>query len=569
MIHLNFRQRWQVRIFIMLFCFPALMFAQDRLLDLLSDEMNREMSVLNNEETPPYFISFTVSDVHNTSVSASFGALTNSNRSDYRMLLVMVRVGDYQFDNTHELRGDRFGRSPFGMRSFVRIGRDDNPDAIRTAIWQETNKQYRRAVELLLRAKANVATKVTAEDTSADFSQESQFATYYEPSVAAETLLGDRSVWEKKVKKYSAPFLAKQEIFGGRASFNFMVERKNLITTEGTKIAQNLIYAQLYISGFIKTDDGMELPLYKTYSASRPQDLPDDEEILADVKAMIEKLETLRNAPVVDPYTGPAILSGRASGVFFHEVFGHRVEGHRQKSEEEGQTFKKKIGEKILPPHLQVIFDPTLKKYKGFDLVGYYKYDDEGVEAQRVKVVDSGIFQSFLMSRSPIENFPRSNAHGRAQAGFRPVSRQSNMFIESTAAVTEQQLRQKLIDECKKQGKPFGLLFQDIQGGFTMTGRTMPNVFNVIPTEVYRVYTDGRPDELVRGVDLVGTPLVMFSMISDASDQFDVFNGICGAESGGVPVSAVAPSLLVNQVEVQKKSKSQERSPILSRPDAK
>ena len=173
------------------------------------------------------------------------------------------------------------------------------------------------------------------------------------------------------------------------------------------------------------------------------------------------------------------------------------------------------------------------------------------------------------MSRSPIENFPRSNAHGRAQAGFRPVSRQSNMFIESTAAVTEQQLRQKLIDECKKQGKPFGLLFQDIQGGFTMTGRTMPNVFNVIPTEVYRVYTDGRPDELVRGVDLVGTPLVMFSMISDASDQFDIFNGICGAESGGVPVSAVAPSLLVNQVEVQKKSKSQERSPILSRPDAK
>ena len=130
------------------------------------------------------------------------------------------------------------------MRSFVRIGRDDNPDAIRTAIWQETNKQYRRAVELLLRAKANVATKVTAEDTSADFSQESQFATYYEPSVAAETLLGDRSVWEKKVKKYSAPFLEKSEIFGGRASFNFMVERKNLITTEGTKIAQNLIYAQ-------------------------------------------------------------------------------------------------------------------------------------------------------------------------------------------------------------------------------------------------------------------------------------------------------------------------------------
>lgn len=569
MIHLNFKQRWQGIIFIMLFCLPSLIFAQDRLLDLMSDELSREMKALQKEEIPPYFISYTVSDVHHTFVSASFGALTNSNSSSYRMLLVMVRVGDYRFDNTHELRGDPYGRSPFGMRSFKRIGRDDNPDAIRAAIWQESDEQYRQAVELLLRAKAEVATKVTAEDTSADFSQESHFAVYYEPPVAAETLLGDPSGWEKKVKKYSAPFLAKKEIFGGQASFNFTIERKNLITTEGTKIAQNSIYAQLYISGFIKTNDGMELPLYKTYAASRPADLPADEKILADVKEMIEKLEALRNAPIVEPYTGPAILSGRAAGVFFHEVFGHRVEGHRQKREDEGQTFKAKIGEKILSDHLRVVFDPTLKKYHDFDLAGYYNYDDEGIKSAPVTVIEAGIFKSFLMSRSPIENFQHSNGHGRAQAGFQPVSRQSNMIIESTTPLTEQRLRQKLIEECNKQNKPFGLLFHDIQGGFTMTGRTMPNVFNVIPTEVYRVYTDGRPDELVRGVDLVGTPLVMFSMISDASDQFDVFNGICGAESGGVPVSAVAPSLLVTQVEVQKKSKSPERPPILSRPDAK
>lgn len=561
--------RMAVLIVLIIYGLPAILLPQDRLLDLLEDELNREMVVLKEEETPPYFISYTVSDVHGTSVSASFGALTGSYNSDYRMLLVMVRIGDYQLDNTHELRGDPFSRSRFRGGGFVRMALDENPDAIRAALWQETNNNYRQAVERLMRVKANIATKVTAEDTSADFSREPKPASYYEPRVDVKALLGDPAIWEEKVKKYSAPFLEKKDIFGGQASFSFNVERKNLVTSEGTKIAQNLIYAQLAITGFIKSEDGMELPLYKIYSASKPQDLPGDEQILADVTAMIEKLETLRNAPVVDPYTGPAILSGRAAGVFFHEVFGHRVEGHRQKSEEEGQTFKKKIGEKILPDHLQVTFDPTLKIYKGFELVGSYKYDDEGVKAQRVNVIESGVFKSFLMSRSPIENFPRSNGHGRAQAGFSPVSRQSNMLIESTSAVTEQQLRQKLIDECKEQGKSFGLLFQDIQGGFTMTGRTMPNVFNVIPTEVYRVYTDGRPDELVRGVDLVGTPLVMFSMISDASDQFDIFNGICGAESGGVPVSAVSPSLLVSQVEVQKKSKSQERPPVLPRPDAK
>jgi len=556
-------------ILLAIMCLPMMLLAQDRLLDLLSDELNREMTVLKHEETPPYFISYTVSDVHNTSVSASFGALTDSYSSDYRALLVMVRVGDYQLDNMHELRGDPFSRSPFRGGGFIRIAKDENPDAIRAALWQETDRQYRQAVERLIRVKANVATKVTAEDTSADFSRESEFATDYEPPVDIKALLGDQKIWEERVKIYSEPFLEKKDIFGGQASFNFSVERKNLVTTEGTKIAQNLIYAQITISGFIKSEDGMELPLYKSYSASKPNDLPDDEQILADVREMINKLEALRNAPVIDPYTGPAILSGRAAGVFFHEVFGHRVEGHRQKSEEEGQTFKKKLGEQILPESMQVIFDPILKKQKGFDLVGYYKYDDEGVKAQRVIVVESGVFKSFLMSRSPIENFPHSNGHGRSQAGFQPVSRQSNMLIESTTPLSELQLRQKLIDECKKQDKPFGLLFQDIQGGFTMTGRTMPNVFNVIPTEVYRVYTDGRSDELVRGVDLVGTPLVMFSMISDASDQFDVFNGICGAESGGVPVSAVAPSLLVTQIEVQKKSKSQERPPILSRPDAK
>lgn len=214
-----------------------------------------------------------------------------------------------------------------------------------------------------------------------------------------------------------------------------------------------------------------------------------------------------------------------------------------------------------------MVFDPTRKEYNGHDLVGYYKYDDEGVKARPVPVVESGVFKAFLMSRSPVEDFPRSNGHGRAQAGFRPVARQSNLLIESNAPISEQQLRQKLIDECKKQGKPFGLLFQDIQGGFTFTGRTIPNVFNVLPTEVYRLYADGRPDEVVRGVDLVGRPLVMFSMVSDAGDQFDLFTGVCGAESGGVPVSAVAPALLVTQVEVQKKSKSQERPPILPRPD--
>ncbi len=544
---------------------PSSPTAQNLLLDVMADELQREMNELKNEEIPPYFMSYTISDVHRTTIRASFGALTDSDESDSRLLTVRVRVGDYQLDNTHELR-DQYSSS--GYYSYVSVVRDDNEDALRAAIWQETNRRYREALERFIQVKTNVAIKVAEEDSSADFSSESGAVKYFEEPLDIDLLTGDKTVLEEKVKKFSALFLEDENIYGGNATFNFTVERKNLVTSEGARITQNQTYARFSIIGFIKSEDGMELPLYKTYFAVKPEGLPDEKVILDDVAAMVEKLKKLRDAPVVEPYTGPAILSGRAAGVFFHEILGHRVEGHRQKIETEGQTFKKHVGKKILADHLDVVFEPTLKKYVKKDLMGYYLYDDEGVRAQKVTVVKSGVLKGFLMSRSPIENFPHSNGHARAQAGYHPVSRQSNLLVSTSRPVSNRELREKLIEECKKQGKEFGLLLQDIQGGFTFTGRAMPNVFNLLPTEVYRIYTDGRPDELVRGVDLVGTPLVMFSMITDAGETSDIFNGICGAESGGVPVSAVSPSLLVSQVEVQKKSKSQERPPILPRPDS-
>jgi TldD protein len=251
--------------------------------------------------------------------------------------------------------------------------------------------------------------------------------------------------------------------------------------------------------------------------------------------------------------------------VFFHEVFGHRIEGHRQKNESEGQTFKKMVGQPVLPKFLSVEFDPTMKRYAGVDLVGSYDFDDEGVKARPVEAVKDGVLKSFLMGRSPIDGFPSSNGHGRAQAGLVPVARQSNLIIENSKPMTREQLKKMLIVQMKEQGKPFGLFFDDIQGGFTLTGRTVPNAFNVLPVMVYRVYPDGR-EELVRGVDLVGTPLTVFSKIVAADDEKAVFNGICGAESGAVPVSASGPAILILQIEVQKKAKSQERAPILPAP---
>jgi predicted Zn-dependent protease len=236
------------------------------------------------------------------------------------------------------------------------------------------------------------------------------------------------------------------------------------------------------------------------------------------------------------------------------------------RQETDGQTFKKKTGEAVLPDFLNVYMDPTIDKYKGRELSGFYKYDDEGVRGQKVTLVENGILKGFLMSRVPIEGFPASNGHGRATAGQNPVARQSNLIIESTQDKTEKELRQALKDELARQSKEYGYYFASVTGGFTQTGRYMPNAFNVTPTEVYRVYADDRPDELVRGVDLVGTPLAMFSQIAAAGGGAGYFMGLCGAESGSVPVSCVSPMLFLKQIEIQKKMKSQSLPPLLPKP---
>jgi predicted Zn-dependent protease len=259
-------------------------------------------------------------------------------------------------------------------------------------------------------------------------------------------------------------------------------------------------------------------------------------------------------------------LSGRAAAVFFHEVLGHRLEGHRQRDEDEGQTFTKKVGQEVLPKFLSVTDDPTVHEMAGMKLAGSYDFDSEGVPAKRVEVIKDGILRNFLLSRMPIKDFSQSNGHGRNQPGLMPTGRQGNLIVTSTQSVPEAEMRQKLIDEVKKQNKPYGLYFDDIQGGFTLTTRSLPQAFQVLPVIVYKVYADGRPDELVRGVDIVGTPLAALTRILMTGDQQHVFNGVCGAESGQVPVSAVAPAMLFSEMEVQKRQHSHDRPPILPAP---
>ena len=374
--------------------------------------------------------------------------------------------------------------------------------------------------------------------------------------------------WETKLKAYSALFDKYPEIYDGSVGLTATANNDYLVNSEGTSIQHGVSSLRLSIYARTKADDGMELYRFESFDAHTVDRLPADATIRQTIDTMVKDLKALRAAPVIEPFTGPAILSGRASGVFFHEIFGHRIEGHRQKNENEGQTFTKKVNQPILPDFISVIDDPTRKEMAGTDLNGYYTFDDDGIPAQPVTVVDKGILKNFLMGRSPIAGFENSNGHGRKAPGYRTVGRQGNLIVQATNTVPDAKLREMLIAEAQKQGKAFGLLFKDISGGFTLTGRSSPQSFQVTPIMVYRIYVDGRPDELVRGVDLIGTPLTSFSKIVAAGDKPEVFNGFCGAESGYVPVAAVSPSILTAQIEVQKKAKSSDRPPILLPPTA-
>ena len=211
-------------------------------------------------------------------------------------------------------------------------------------------------------------------------------------------------------------------------------------------------------------------------------------------------------------------------------------------------------------------FDPTRRKVGTIDLNGWYTFDDEGMAARRVAAVENGVLKTFLMSRSPIKGFDHSNGHGRRQPGLEIVSRQSNLLVESSRTVPEARLREMLIDEIKRQNKPYGLYFREVTGGFTTTSRAGLQAFKVLPLVVFKVYADGRPDELVRGADIVGTPLASFAKILATSDRSEVFNGYCGAESGSVPVSAVSPAILLSEIEIEKRDKSQDRPPLMPPP---
>lgn len=532
----------------------------DELVNILKNELDREMKELSQQEYPPYYMEYRVDESTSTEITAFMGSLIESTGYKSRALATAVKVGDYSFDNTHPINGSNDQENfNYGV-----IPVENNPGAINQYLWLFTDAAYKQAREQYLNLENNFE-KDADKKVLPDFTKEKP-VTYVEPAYSASEISIDKKEWEGKLKKITAPFADYDSIFDGTASLNINRQRKYLVSSEGSLIAENYKIAQLVVQASVLAADGNKLNLSNVYYENDLQKLPTEDQLLAETEQLIEKLKQLQKAPKADPYAGPAILSNEVTGVFFHEIFGHRVEGHRLTNEMDGQTFKDKVGKRVLPKFIDVIFDPTATQFKQLNLVGHYHYDDQGVKSQKVNVVEDGELKEFLMSRHPVRTDSKSNGHGRSAAGYNPVARQSNMIVHTSKPKSDKDLRKMLLKECKRQNKDYGYYIKKVTGGFTSTDRYQPNVFNIEPTEVYRIYVDGRPDELVRGVDLIGTPLTMFSEIGATGDQYGVFNGYCGAESGFVPVSAVAPAIFVKKIETQRQVESQFEMPILPNP---
>lgn len=530
----------------------------DIVLETAVAEVDRAVAALAGKPDAPYYLAAQVTDAHDITLMAEDGALSSWQPRHSRRVDVDVRVGTPDLDSSHTLRSERPDEGTIGRTITI----DDDPAVLARDLWRELDLRVREARERWAKVSAD-RTVLVEEDGAPDLAP-TEPVTDIQPLVA---LAFDPGPWQD-IMRHASARLAGGVIRDGSATLTATAVNEWFVASDGQRVRHGGVEHRIMLRADAVAPDGTVLALYRSWEEVDPARLPDEAALVAAADDLRVRLGALVAAPEQAPYTGPVVLSDRASGVFFHEIFGHRMEGHRLKQVDNAGTFKDMVGKAVLPSFLSVVDDPTRGDWNGTPLRGTYSYDDQGVPAQRANLVENGVLRGFLESRSPHAAGFVSNGHGRAQPGMRPVSRQGNLIVTASKSVTDAALRVELIRAAKADGLPYALWIDEIQGGFTYTNRGIPNAFQVDVLEAHRVWVDGRPDELVRGIDLIGTPLVAFSRVLLAGESKDVFNGSCGAESGWVPVSGVAPALLVAQLETQRKQKGQNTPPLLPPPTA-
>ncbi len=511
----------------------------------------------------PYFVSYQVKDVTRHEVTGRYGAIFDDETRHDRNLYVDLRVGSYDFDSSGADDGSILlgGDNP-SWYAPKDAPLDGDTTALRNALWLATDERYKEALASYFKKKSRDVYRAADPDRAPSFSRERPVRHVDPP--APFPFAQER--WKEVARSATAMFRDHPAVFDSSVKIQAERQVRWFASSEGAALVTEQTIYGIHVQAVARAPDGMLLEDGRDFYARAEADLPSPAAVREAVGKVIAEMEALRNAPAIDPYTGPAVLEPEATGVLFHEAVGHRLEGERLDDDKEGQTFKGQIGHRVLPPFLTIVDDPTLRSFAGTPLNGAYEYDEQGVPAERTVLVKDGQLETYLLSRKPVKPFEHSNGHGRSQGSRTPLARMANLVVESSRRVSDAELKRMLMAEARRQGKRYGLVIRDIAGGNTNTMSYGYQAFKGTPRLVYRVDARTGAEQLVRGVELVGTPLTSINKVIATSNDVRVFNGYCGAESGYVPVSTVAPASLVGEIELQRVARAYERSPILPSP---
>lgn len=548
--------------------------ASDVVLKALVDELDRNREGLKIEGLQrPYFIEYALQDSAGFAVTARLGAVTDRGEQRARLLRTDVRVGTYELDNTN-FAGD-FG-AMFGGMGNTQLPVEDDYNAIRQAVWWATDRDYKQVTESFEKKKAFMAQKMI-EDKPTDFSKEEP-VTLFEARVEPKV---DTASLEKMALELSALFREYPAVKNSTVTLVGTGGNKYLVNSEGTRIRQAGTRYSVTIHASVQADDGMEMSDSIEVNVQDRADLPSQDELAAQTRDMVDHLLKLRVAPKLESYTGPVLFGAEAATDLFAGVFGGRFMGGQRPvgGRAAPDDFEKRLGERILPKTFDVVDDPTMEKLEGQRVLGHYKYDDQGVAAQKVVLVEAGKLKGLLMSRNPSKKFAKSNGHGRGP--FRPMASTGCMVVNVKDGKPDDELKKTLASKAEDADKEYGIRIGSLGedgggaatparagGGGRRRRRQMMAMFGGMggggetPLMMFKVFPDGR-EELVRGAQLGDVDLKAFKRIVAAGKTQHVQN------SGSPGTTIAAPAMLFEELDLTKIDRDFDKPPILPPPLAR
>ena len=519
-----------------------------RVLRAITEENTRAFEGMRIKGHPrPHFLSHLVRHREEWQVEARFGAIAKDNHSVARTALVDVRVGSPKRDQVGS-GGLHDNSKDVESYEWVHLPFSGSGHGLRHALWRLTETKFREACDDLLHKKAVALNYLDPLRTL--------HALERRDAVQAFDWLDmppvDREKWATFVRKVSGAMRTLPHVRDGDVRFRATNLVRLFVSSEGARIVECTPQRSIELYLWYLADDGHVLPYSKTFFVRGEDELPTERELKRIMKRIHARLSRLAKAPVLRSYAGPVLLDPGPAGLLVHEAIGHRLEGSRLLSEGEGQTFRDAVGQEILLPGIDIWDDPTMTHHSGRSLTGHYRYDDEGVPAERAELVSNGVLEGFLTTRAPIAKGHRSNGHARSAHHARAISRMGVTVMEARNGLDDKALLEAFVTEIREQKVPYGIRILEASSGETSTDAYDFQAFLGQVDLAARVFPDGR-QELVRGLDLVGTPLNAVRGIIAAGSRQEVDNAWCGAESGYVPVTTISPSLLVDEAELQAK----------------